>query len=210
MIKKPILTLALISILTFALGSQALAADHSRRGTSPPAADSHSFVSESPTYSSGGSSSFALGFSTGFLATSNNVLGTHSLAALVGLHNGDMIDLRFSLPSTSPFNFGLGALYKHVINQHGGAGFHIGGGFGIGDVSTQAVNGAGNVVSTGNFALAFSGIIGFHFELPGVSAVSIHFDGGPSFTLITSSPSQTNFGINPLSGVLGASIFYTF
>jgi hypothetical protein len=56
-----------------------------------------------------------------------------------------------------------------------------------------------------------SAIGGFHFELPGISHVMFHLDGGPTFNLVNTSPNTTtNFQVGALSPALGASVVYVF
>ncbi|MEO5968805.1 MAG: hypothetical protein ABIQ95_02670 [Bdellovibrionia bacterium] len=81
------------------------------------------------------------------------------------------------------------------------AGFHVGGGIGIGNVAT---------FNTSNLGFGLNLLGGFHFEVPGASHVMVSFDGGPSFNLIASTPSSTSFQVSAFSPALGASIIYIF
>jgi hypothetical protein len=99
---------------------------------------------------------------------------------------------------TSPVQIMGAALFKHLLAESGNAGFHLGGGFGIGATSAAA--------STA-FGLTVTGVMGVRYSLGENSRTILQFDGGPLFSLVGSS---SNFTIGALSANLGASIIYNF
>lgn len=134
------------------------------------------------------------------LATSEKITGSPTaLTAMFDLRGDNWIQTYFSLPSTSPFQFGIAGLFKHTILETMNAGIHIGGGLGIGTLP----NGEGGH----NFALAIDGVVGVHFAFPGASALRIDLDAGPSFQIVDG---NTNFSIGALSPALGLSVLYFF
>ncbi len=164
---------------------------------------------------SGGGLSFALGLSS---ITPVPVFGTAaagaSYAPLAGSVTGilqftshDALQMFIGFPGTSgAFAFGGGAVYKRTVAGGEGAGFHVGGGFGLG-----TANLAGNT----QFALSIMGLAGIHFGVGG-TPVSFHFDAGPSFSMVTvpsvagaNTSNLTSFQMGQYSTQLGASIVYT-
>jgi hypothetical protein len=146
-----------------------------------------------------GSASSRIGF--GF-ATSQNVTGTDTALTLwFGLSGANAIQAYFVIPSTNPFQVMVAGIIKHSVAEAGPAGFHIGGGFGIGGLE-RSVRAAGNGV-----VLTVNGVAGFRFPVPGASNILVNLDGGPSFQLFDS---DANFEINALSPGLGASVVYLF
>jgi hypothetical protein len=100
-------------------------------------------------------------------------------------------------------NFGAGLNYKRTVASHGAVGFHLGLGLGYGRTGS-ASNG-----SVGSYTVSALG--GVHFEIPGLSRLKIHFDGGPSYSWSTDSrqPASLTFSsFNPIG--LGMSIAYLF
>lgn len=144
---------------------------------------------------------YAVGFST----VQNAVPGsTAAITGMIQLTPVDTFQAFFTIPSTSPFEIGGAGLYKRTIASSKGAGFHVGGGLGLGSISGKAAGG-------NFFSMNLSVIGGFHFELPGIPHVVAHLDGGPAFSLVTTDPSTTtNFQVGALSAALGASIVYLF
>jgi hypothetical protein len=200
MTKKSIVTLALLCTLV----STANAADtKSRRGstaTTPPADSTIYTSSSAPTYAGSSGGKFGLGYAaTGIGGGTAGVLGTSAVTGLFNLSSGDMIQVLFAVPSTvGDLSLGVGGVYKHSISEHQGAGFHLGGGLALGTIA-------------GDFAISMAAIAGLRFSVPGTSAIQIHLDGGPSFSLISTSPnSQSSFAISALSTALGLSVFYIF
>jgi hypothetical protein len=139
---------------------------------------------------------FGLGFST--LQSIIPGGSASSIAGFLALDNINSISVFLSLPTTSPFSFGLAGLFKRTISGNKAAGFHVGGGVGV-----------SNIVSS-SLGLGLNILGGIHFELPGAPQVLVNLDGGPSLSLISSSPSQTSFSITAFSPALGASVVYLF
>ena len=186
----------LVTVSLFAVSYTAEARDKSTRSDNSVR---YTQAASESIYSSRGAGNFGLGFST-IQATVPG--GTSAITATIDLSRVDALQAFFSIPQTSPFNIGAAVLYKRTIAESRGAGFHIGGGLGMGNINT----GFGSA-----FAMNFSAVGGFHFEMPGIPHISVHLDGGPTFNLITTSPSTTtNFQIAALSPALGASILYIF
>ncbi|MCM2277055.1 MAG: hypothetical protein NDJ89_03150 [Oligoflexia bacterium] len=140
-----------------------------------------------------------------------------SLVALIRFDEKDAIQAYLSLPSTSPFTFSVGGIYKHTVTETPqGAGLHLGGGLSLGtfsktgvagiDVSDliSAAGGTGIGSSTG-FALRLSGVAGLHFPLAVASKVMVHLDGGPTFSLLDG---NAGFEIGAHSMLLGVSVVY--
>jgi hypothetical protein len=153
------------------------------------------------TYTTSRATRFAVGFST----ISSTIPGaTAAITGVVDFDRYNALQAFFSIPQTSPFNIGGAVLYKRTISESRGAGFHVGGGLGLANVNGGGLGGAA-------FALNLSAVGGFHFEMPGISHVMVHLDGGPTFNLINTSPSTTtNFQVGALSPALGASVVYIF
>ena len=160
-----------------------------------------------------GGTTFDLGLSS--ISALPTVGGTGgSLTGIIHLTNVDMIQLLAGITGTTGgFGFGVGGLYKRTVIGNQSAGFHLGGGFGIGTVA-----GAGGAVngSSTSFAMSIAAVIGAHFEIPGTQ-IALHFDGGPDFTLVSVSGTNgigggttTNFAMGPLSSLLGATVVYAF
>lgn len=145
---------------------------------------------------------FGLGFST-----LQNVIPqrTGTLTGIFNFNSLDALQLFLAIPQTSPaFNLGGAVFYKRTIAESQNAGFHLGGGVGLADVSQSGVTGA-------NFGMNFTVLAGFHFQLPSIPHIVVHLDGGPSFSFYNTSPtSKTNFTLTPLSPALGLSILYFF
>jgi hypothetical protein len=136
-----------------------------------------------------------------------------SLTGIIHLTSLDMVQLLAGVTGTSGgFGFGVGGIYKRTVMGNQSAGFHIGGGLGVG---TAAGAGGANGSST-NFAMNIVAVVGAHFEIPGTQ-IALHFDGGPTFSLVSISgvngvggSTQTSFSMAPLSNLLGASVVYAF
>src|SRR6185312_4797178 len=110
----------------------------------------------------------------------------------------DTIQGFFSIPLTNPFNLGANFFYKRTVAESHGAGFHVGGGFGMADT---------NLGTGASFSLHLTAIVGLHLEIPGVEHVTIHLDGGPAYNLVNTSPiTTTGFQVSALSPALGASV----
>jgi len=199
--KMNLVNLTVMSFLGFSIVADAASARTTTHRRTEESSIEYSQSATESTYSTSKGLRVGLGFST----VQNSLPG--STAALTGIFDFDrsnMLQAFFSIPSTSPFNIAGVVLYKRTIAESRGAGFHLGGGFGLASVNDGGVAGA-------NFAMNVAAVAGFHFELPGVPHVNVHLDGGPSFNLINTSPSTyTNFQVGALSPALGASVMYIF
>lgn len=140
-----------------------------------------------------GGTEFSVGYSAILRATGADSSGT----LLMRLTPVDALQFHLSVPSTSPFQFTVVSQYKRTITQSQNAGFHIGGGLGLGSLRVGVENG---------FALSVNGLAGIHFRLADAPKVQFHVDGGPVLSVIDG---DANFTIGALSGLLGLSIIYT-
>ncbi len=157
---------------------------------------SYSQAAPESTYSASKPMNYALGFST----IQSTIPGsTSAITGIVDFDRYNTLQAFFSIPSTSPyFNIGGAAIYKRTIAESRGAGFHVGGGLGMANQNN-------------NFAMNLSAVGGFHFELPGLSHVMVHLDGGPTLALVNPLPgATTSLQMGALSAALGASILYVF
>lgn len=105
----------------------------------------------------------------------------------------------FSVPTTSPFEFMVGGYFKHTLSESQNAGFHVGGGAGLG-VLPSATIGTG-------FAFMLQPIAGVHFNFSDIPHVMFSIDGGPTFSVVDG---NANFAIGGISSLLGLSIVYLF
>ena len=154
-----------------------------------------------PSHSEGGHAggmTFGLGVSTIEPVSGGN----GSLTGILAFTQHDALQLLVSIPGTNGgFRFGAGALYKRTVAGNQGAGFHLGGGFGMGRVL---------VAGSGEFEMNILGNLGVHYA-PAGSDIVFHLDGGPVFFLQTGAAgSTTSFGIGQYASVLGASVVYMF
>lgn len=167
--------------------------------SSARAATSRRVASEATEVPSTDSKRFGLGFATVQSVIPGSAAGT--VTGFFELDKMNSVQAFLSLPSTSPFSFGVAGLYKHTISGNKASGFHIGGGIGIANIAT---------LNSSTLGLGLNLLGGIHFELPGAPQILVNLDGGPSFTLISSSPSQSNFQLAAFSPALGASVVYLF
>lgn len=129
-----------------------------------------------------------------------------SLSTWFTLAERHSLQTYFSIPSTSPFNFGVGTNYKFTLTGDQALGFHIGGGFGLG--STRNPNLASNPKDPKNvFFFGFTALGGMHFKVPNLENLMVNFDAGPTFTVVDG---NANFTLAGLGGFLGASLHYLF
>ena len=138
---------------------------------------------------------YGLGLTTIGFATTN-------FSLLFNLSSADQLQGIFGIGGTSPFVFNAGALYKHTCVGNEVTGLHLGLGALFG---TASAGGIGT-----SFAMSFTGLAGFHFALPEVPHLNFSLDGGPTLTIITGTPTVTNFVIGALSPALGLSAHYLF
>jgi hypothetical protein len=135
-----------------------------------------------------GNSSFWFGLSTDTVPTLGNGVG--SLTAMLSLSEKLALQMYFSMPSTSPFIFGVGAALKATVVGNSAKGFHVGGGFGL-----------GNPAST--FGARIYGLLGIHYTV--VDGVMLAADGS---AMVNIAGGGTQFGIGPNSALLGASLLF--
>ncbi len=198
-----VLVLGILNLIS--VGTLVHAKDRKPQQASPsksrPGSPIH-YTQSAPESSSRGSQTWALGFSTINIAPSgrSNLFGNAALSGMLQLENDDIIQGHLSLPSTDPFNFGVLGMYKHTVAKSGIAGFHIGGSFGIASLKSSAA-----AEPAAGFSVGFIG--GFHFQLPNLSQILIHLDGGATLNIVGSSSSLE---VGALSPAMGASILYAF
>lgn len=114
-------------------------------------------------------------FGIGAIFESERSMGfSRGVSMTFGAGEKGAIQTYFSIPTTSPFNFGMGGNYKYTLTGMQTMGMHVGGGIGLG--SSNSGNG-------GKFFFMFNGIAGIHFALPGTKDVLFHVDAGPSFLI---------------------------
>ena len=148
----------------------------------------------SPTMS--GDHSLGVGLTT--IGTSLSTGWSAAPSVMFDLSATDAIQAYLSIPTTSGnFNFLVGGLYKHTLSESQGTGIHIGGGAGVGTLA-------------GNFTFKADGIFGFHFPLTGNRHLVADVDAGPSFILVSSTPTISSFSIAGFSPLLGLSLHYFF
>ena len=182
-------TALLVGLTILSMSSVSLAKDRHSKSTQ----ESHSVSYHQAASSSSSSKNLGFGFST-----LTGVGTTPSLTASLDLTEMDQVQGLFSINTTNPFQFSVGAMYKRTVAGGQETGFHLGAGFNIGNPATL-------------FAFNLQALAGFHFSIPGLSQVRIHMDGGPAF-LFTNTPlvSTTQFSLTSLSAALGASVIYIF
>lgn len=166
-------------------------AKHAAKPAEQPAEET-SAVTTSDSHMNWHSQEWAFGYSSiglGPFATS----GAATLA--LQLNHTDTVYGLVAIPSTSPFSIFADVRFKHTIlgTQH--LGFHLGGGVGLGSINST-------------FALMFEGLAGIHMTV--MDRVVLAFDGGPSFSLITTSPNSTSNFMIGTAPYLGASVLYMF
>ena len=185
---------ALVAIL--AVGApQALASASKDKITSRASAPASS---TSQLYVTDQASKWSLGFtSVSYALASGTNLVPSAFAALLEMSGGNALQFSFSIPGTSPFQMMFGAQYKHTLKSSRGAGFHIGGGLGLGLARVTA--------ASNGFALVINPLVGLHSPLYEGSPVSIHVDGGPAFVLVDG---NTDFGVGAGSALLGLTFLY--
>jgi len=148
-----------------------------------------------PSYSSGHSLKWGIGFATfGGSQISNT---SHSASVLLELSDVVALQPFFGIPTSSPFTFGGGAILKYNLHGNMDNGFHTGLGFALGTAGTP---------TTSFFADIFP-VLGMHFSLGGhVSNLKLSFDMGPIFHV---TPTFV-FQLTSISAIGGASLHYMF
>ncbi len=193
--KKLTSSLVLLSLTLTLSAATSFAAEKKKESASAPAV----------SYSEGGSAGSSR-WGAGVSTYSAAAIGP-SAVAMIDMDGVNMIQLMFSVQSTSSFQFDVGGLYKHKLTHGGNSGFHVGGGVGLGTAgSTTTVT--GTTVTTGSdFTFAIAGVAGIHYNLPGTTDLILHLDAGP---ILTINNGNAQFQITPLSAILGATIVYMF
>lgn len=154
-------------------------------------------VTRSESSAGSGDAGWSLGFSTITYAIGNSAITLpSSLTGLLHMSGGNYLQLNTTIIDTNPFQFMVSGLFKHDLSSRRGAGFHIGGGLGLGVQSTGGGTG---------FALAINPLAGFHFPFTDNSPVSVHLDGGPIIYILDGSAA---FRMSASSYLLGATLVY--
>ena len=131
------------------------------------------------------------------VATAPMITETPTAVTLwLGFDDQKAIQAYFGIDSTTPFNFGAGAVYKRVIAGNLAGGLHIGGGAGFGSRGPDE-----------KFFIRLTGVAGLHFEMPGIHNVFVQADVGPSLLI---SSAHNNFQVGAFSPLLGLSLIYMF
>ncbi len=184
-----------VTIALFGLNAAAFAAPALSLPSDPPRSIQNNAAQQNSTVS--------LGFSSiNPIPTTPATVNAGSLTALFQLTPVDSIQAFFAIPTTSgTLNLSFGGTYKRTLLGSLASGAHLGGGIGLG--------------YSGNFAIKLSGVLGVHHQIS-ESKLSLHFDGGPSFSVVAGSTSSssnstatvTHFAITPASPILGVSLIY--
>jgi len=173
--------------------------ESTKRGHSDAIA-SRASATSSPNSVNSGISRKGLGFATG------NFGGVSSAAFSfwADLDNFNSLQALLGFAQSDPLAFGVGGIYRRTIVGSQGQGLHAGGGIELGAApkSARAVGG-----SSSAFYVSFAPIVGFHFALPGLSAVQLSLDGGPQFQI---ADGTFNFALGGLSSAMGLSVHYFF
>lgn len=128
-----------------------------------------------------------------------------SLTGILQITHLDAIQLFLGIGATSPgFSFGVGGVYKRTLMGGESAGFHLGGGFGLGTLGQASGTG-----SATDFTMTIPAVVGVHFKVPN-TGVAFHFDGGAAFSLLAATSTDVNFSVGQLSRLMGASVVYEF
>jgi len=185
----------MVVVLSVAVSMSAWGAPKRGEAKKPaPAAPAPAQVSHSQSHYQGGGSSGIQ--RTGFGFTTFSQIGVGSLSGLVDITDKLALQPFLSFGTTSPFQFGVGALGKYTLIGNMQNGFHGGAGFHLGTL---------NVSSSAKFYINMVLVAGIHFML--TDKISISFDGGPQFQIINSS---FNFAMSPFSAIMGMSAHYIF
>ena len=208
MMKHTIFVATLVSTLTFSgiFSTSSEAKEKKSHSKSQQSSEVHYSQAEASSSHKGAQLQLGLSTITNSPASYGaiGIKGGASITGLIELSRLDSIQVFFSVPTTNvSFNLDVLGMYKRTILDDGNYGIHVGAGFGLG-VITTALQGP----STSNVILNFTGVAGFHFEVPGAPQMKIHLDAGPSFTVLTTTPSVSSFQIGALSPALGLSVLY--
>lgn len=151
-------------------------------------------------------------FGFGYSLVSELTGGASSaVTAILELSDKQALQFHLALPSSSPFEFAVVGQFKQTITESQNAGFHVGGGLGLGSVSTGStttiVAGVPVVTSSSGFLLSINALAGIHYKFSDAPNLRFHFDGGPTFT---STDGEADFSIGAASSWFGASVLYMF
>ncbi len=194
----------LLLLIALCLSSATLAkADRGSESTKKGHSDAISSRASATSFSNSGASGISrkgLGFATG------NFGGTSSAAFSFwgDLDNFNSIQALLGFAQSDPLAFGVAGIYRHTIVGSQGQGLHAGGGIELG-AAPKSVRTAGG--SSSAFYVNFASVVGFHFALPGLSAVQLSLDGGPQFKI---TDGIFNFALGGLSSAMGLSVHYFF
>ncbi len=195
--KKHIILILFTTLAT----TQAFAAEKARKGNASTSSDRIATSRAASTEAPAASSSTSIGrFGLG-LQTLSNFGGTDTaLSAWIETGNAGSIQPLVAIGGTTPdLQFGLGAIYRHIVAGSRQNGFHVGAGAGFGTVAS----GLGN-----KFFFSLMGVSGFHFTVPQTTNILISLDAAAAFSKVEDASS--NFSIDGLSPALGLSVHYLF
>lgn len=156
----------------------------------------HSAPERSTTIS--GNHNYGLGLQTfGNLANSST-----ALSAWINLVDVHSVQLVATIGSTSPFNFGVGGLYRYQMFGTRSAGFHLGSGIALGSKSYAGAKTVGS-----KFFTDLSALSGFHFMIPETSNIQVNLDAAATLEIVDG---DSNFMVGGLSPALGLGVHYFF
>lgn len=178
-------------------------------------------AAESVMTSDSGSSKRGMSFGLGLATTQNLVSSatlvlagsTTALSGLLDIGGGNVVQANVGIGSTSGgFSFGVSGFFKHTLFGGKSAGFHAGGGLGLGTMgsgSSLASVASATAATTSKtvFVVGLAGLAGVHAMFPGSDDVLLSVDGGPLLTIVDGS---ANFMMGGLSSALGFSVHYLF
>lgn len=194
--KKPnkILVLSILFLQPFA-GASAFAARNPR--VHDVVVSSHSSSERSSRGAGGG---FGIGMAS--FSSLGNVTGAAfpGLSLAIDTSNSGMIQAMVGITTVTPFAFGFGAEYKHLVSGTKAGGFHLGGGLALGTTGPAGV---------ANFFMNFNALAGLQFVLPNVNNIQFDFDMGfqAGFNAATAT---AVLALGGMSAVYGMSIHYFF
>ena len=127
------------------------------------------------------------GVSTDTLLTRGTT--TPSASLLIQLGNQFFLQTNFNIQTTTPFNFGVGAIAKFGVSGNNTRGLHLNAGFGLGTTGAAETFFGNIVAGAGLHAQIMQGLM-----LSADTGLSVGFGGG------------TNVALGGLSGLLGLSL----
>jgi|GEM_PF-5129997 len=134
-------------------------------------------------------------FAVGFATVSGFGGANGAISFWYELNPWNSIQGLAAIGGTTPFEVGVGGLYRHTVTGGTSEGLHLGGGALLG-----SVNAGGS-----QFFMRMSGLVGAHLTFPGLSRLQLSFDGGVHFDLLNNT---FDIRVEPLSPALGFSVHY--